>query len=137
VEGSSVFTVSLGASRIFRLKNDKTGEVQDIDVQSGSLFILGPKTNAEWKHSIVKCSTSVVSNTRISVTMRSIATRLDPNTGKIVEGKKKKKIGVSSKEKGLQIEPKLKTKVKNKKRKRENDIKLQLKNPKKEEKSAT
>jgi len=115
VEGSSVFTVSLGASRIFRLKNDKTGEVQDIDVQSGSLFILGPKTNAEWKHSIVKCSTSVVSNTRISVTMRSIATRLDPNTGKIVEGKKK--IGVGSKEKGLQIEQKLKTKVKNKKKK--------------------
>ncbi len=44
----------------------------------GSLFQLGPKTNSEWKHSIVK--KSGVQGVRISVTLRSIATLHHPLT---------------------------------------------------------
>lgn len=71
-------TLSLGVSRLFRLKNCDTGEVVDIKLQPGSVFQLGPKTNEKWKHSIVKCSMNEVSETRISITFRSIATMHKP-----------------------------------------------------------
>lgn len=67
VDGSSVCTISLGTSRRFLLKNIKTDQIIEIVLKPGSLFILGPKTNAEWKHSIPKCMP--VKDTRY--TMRS------------------------------------------------------------------
>jgi alkylated DNA repair dioxygenase AlkB len=76
VEGSSVLTVSLGSSRILRLKKvkgDNQGEVRDYILNHGSLFVLGPKTNIEWKHSIVKRPNHI--GRRVSMTYRSIAAR--------------------------------------------------------------
>ncbi len=46
------------------------------------IFILGPETNATWKHAIAKQSVNVVTGGRISLTVRSIATMykpVDPN----------------------------------------------------------
>ncbi|KAL6069474.1 Alpha-ketoglutarate-dependent dioxygenase alkB 2 [Balamuthia mandrillaris] len=88
VEDSCVMTVSLGAARLFRLKQDrplgKEEEDQglkqvDIILQPGSLFCLGPKTNATFKHSIVKRSVAEVPDTRISITLRSIKTMYMPD----------------------------------------------------------
>lgn len=63
--GTSVMTISFGAARLFRLKNCTTNEIIDITLQPGSVFILGGKTNSEWKHSIVKRSPNEVSEPRI------------------------------------------------------------------------
>ena len=71
--GTSVLTVSLGATRVIQLKNDKTKEVVEISLEPGSLFILGWKTNKEWKHCIPKRAPSIVKDARISLTYRSIA----------------------------------------------------------------
>lgn len=56
-EGSSVLTISLGASRILRLrkvKGDDKGKTKDVKLHHGSMFVLGPETNRNWKHSIVQ-----------------------------------------------------------------------------------
>lgn len=47
VEGSKVLTISLGEPRYLYLK--KYDQVEKIMLEPGSLFILGPKTNREWK----------------------------------------------------------------------------------------
>lgn len=74
--GTSVVTPSFGSRRRFLLKNDSTGQVQEVILEPGSVFILGPKTNEEWKHSIVKSKN--LPGVRISVTLRSIQTRFKP-----------------------------------------------------------
>ncbi len=79
VPSTSVFTVSLGTTRLFRLKHCTTGEIQDILLAPGSLFVLGTITNSEWKHSIVKKSVNEVKDVRISLTFRSIGTRYFPS----------------------------------------------------------
>jgi len=84
--GTSVMTISLGIPRLFRLKNVTTRETVDIVLQPGSMFQLGPKTNDEWKHSIVKRAISEVSGVRISLTYRSIHTVHHP------ENEEKKKV---------------------------------------------
>jgi len=74
--GSSVMTVSLGAERMFRLKKFKgrdAGEVIKFTLPVGSLFVLGPKTNAKWKHSILKSKQAM--GRRVSLTYRAIAHR--------------------------------------------------------------
>ena len=68
-ENTCVMTVSLGCARSFILKHDKTGITQEICLQPGSLMILGPKTNKEWKHSIPKRSVNVVKDMRMSITL--------------------------------------------------------------------
>jgi len=76
VAASSVLTISLGGSRILRLrkvKGDAIGTTKDLKLCHGSLFVLGPKTNREWKHSIIK--RSKVQHRRVSLTYRSIAAR--------------------------------------------------------------
>lgn len=73
---SSVLTLSLGSERVLRLKKfkgKKVGESKSIVLPSGSLFVLGPKTNAQWKHSIPK--SKKVLGRRISLTYRAIAAR--------------------------------------------------------------
>lgn len=90
-KGTSVITISLGIARCFQLKNVKSGHVQEIVLQPGSLFVLGTKTNEEWKHSIPKRSVNEIKDIRISVTLRNIATRYNPKTKEIFEGKDDKK----------------------------------------------
>ena len=82
VENSSVLTLSFGQERIFTLKDNSRNITQKIILQPGSLMILGPKTNTEWKHSIPKTKTA--KNTRISITFRSIKTRYNPRTKQIL-----------------------------------------------------
>jgi alkylated DNA repair dioxygenase AlkB len=83
VENSSILTLSFGQPRLFTLKNNTTNITQKIILQPGSLMILGPKTNNEWKHSIPKRSSKDINNVRISVTLRSIKTRYNPTTKQI------------------------------------------------------
>jgi alkylated DNA repair dioxygenase AlkB len=81
--GSSVLTVSLGATRTLRLKCVKgkaEGQTFDLPLTHGSLFVLGPETNKYWKHAIVKAPRLVEGRqndgedcSRISLTYRQIA----------------------------------------------------------------
>jgi len=70
-EGSMIVTISLGAVRTLVLENMKNGQQVSIDLQPGSVFVLGWKTNQEWKHSIPKAIGEEVGK-RISLTYRSI-----------------------------------------------------------------
>lgn len=81
-EGSAVLTVSFGETRMFRLQHMATKVTETLWLEHGSLFVLGPRTNAEWKHSIVK--TKGECKERISLTYRSIKTSYNPATGDIV-----------------------------------------------------
>lgn len=77
VSNSSVLTLSFGGERILRLKHNKTKAKEDLHLQSGSLFVLGWKTNTIWKHSIVK--TKQKCERRVSLTFRSIKTLKHPD----------------------------------------------------------
>ena len=81
-EGSAVLTVSFGETRMFRLQHMATKVTETLYLEHGSLFVLGPYTNAAWKHSIVK--TKSACNERISLTYRTINTSYNPSTGDIV-----------------------------------------------------
>lgn len=73
---SSVLTISLGASRILRLRKvrgESKGKIVDVKLNHGSMFVLGPETNRNWKHSIVQ--RKKVRGRRISMTYRAIAAR--------------------------------------------------------------
>ncbi|CAF1079062.1 unnamed protein product [Didymodactylos carnosus] len=72
VQNASVLTLSFGEKRLFRLKNIRTKEIQELRLDSGSLFVLGPKTNSEWKHSIIK--SGKLCGRRVSLTYRTIKT---------------------------------------------------------------
>jgi hypothetical protein len=74
VTNSDVITFSFGGERILRLKHNKTNTTQDVHMKTGSLFILGWKTNSIWKHSIIK--TQRTCQRRVSLTYRSIKTIL-------------------------------------------------------------
>lgn len=98
VQGSKVLTVSLGATRTLRVKpvmkkrkredfdeciSNKKGYV-DFELDSGSLFVLGSKTNEINKHSIVRKRNKDDVDRRISLTFRSIAT-MRQKDGVVVE----------------------------------------------------
>ena len=71
--GSSVLTVSLGGERTLRLtcvKGPDTGKQHDVRLPHGSLFVLGPETNKDWKHEILKDKKA--EHRRISLTYRRI-----------------------------------------------------------------
>ena len=68
IDGSFIFSVSFGGTRELLLSNGKTK--QRIMLKPGSVFVLGPKTNQKFKHSITK---NKGDNTeRISVTLRAV-----------------------------------------------------------------
>lgn len=76
VSGSSILTVSLGAPRVLRLvPKDGSGTI-DILLPHGSLFVLGWKTNATYKHALF--SNSDKAQLCFSLTYRSIASRWFP-----------------------------------------------------------
>ena len=80
---SSVMTLSLGGARRFQLQNDTTKEKKTLLLEHGSLFVLGPKTNAKWKHSILKGTKREHCETRLGLTYRHIATRYSPRTKEV------------------------------------------------------
>lgn len=65
VSNSLIFCVSFGAIRVFRLKNGQ--KIQHITVRPGSVIVLGPRTNREFKHEVLPGQ-----GTRISVTLRTV-----------------------------------------------------------------
>jgi len=65
---ADIVSFSLGATRKFYLKNDKTSEVVKLNHNQGELLIMQPKTQKDWKHSIPK--EKKVKTSRISLTFR-------------------------------------------------------------------
>ena len=57
--------------RLKKFKGRKVGKTKSLVLPPGSLFVLGPKTNAKWKHSIPK--SKKVLGRRVSLTYRAIA----------------------------------------------------------------
>lgn len=80
--GASVCTLSLGGTRNFVLKHMETKQCIKMQLEDGSMFILGGETNKKYKHSIIK--TSCECEPRISLTFRQIATKRT-TTGLVVE----------------------------------------------------
>ncbi|CAF3457505.1 unnamed protein product [Rotaria sp. Silwood1] len=74
VNDSNVLVLSFGGERLLRLKHNESKITEDIHLKSGSLFVLGWKTNSIWKHSIVK--TQRPCDRRVSLTYRLIKTIL-------------------------------------------------------------
>ena len=74
-----IFTISLGASRSWLLRDDihRPTRASELVLTSGSAFLLGPQTNLEFYHSIPQ--DLLATGMRISVTFRRAATfrRLD------------------------------------------------------------
>ena len=80
---SSAMTLSLGGARRFQLQNMETKEKQTVLLEHGSLFVLGPRTNASWKHSLLKGSWREQCETRLGLTYRHIASQYNPTTEKV------------------------------------------------------
>lgn len=53
-DGKGVFTVSIGGTRMFYTKNDKTGVVTKHKLEDGDLFYFNSQFNSVHKHSIPK-----------------------------------------------------------------------------------
>jgi len=64
-EGKGVFTVSIGGTRMFYTKNDKTGLVAKHKLEDGDLFYFNSQFNDKHKHSIPKLKT--YNDPRISI----------------------------------------------------------------------
>lgn len=63
-------SISLGATRTFKLKHLKTNERIDFKLTSGSLLIMGGEMQHYWKHQIPKTNTIV--GPRINLTFRKL-----------------------------------------------------------------
>jgi alkylated DNA repair dioxygenase AlkB len=63
-------SLSLGATRIFKLKHLKTNKRIDFELTSGSLLIMGGEMQHYWKHQIAKTATVV--GPRVNLTFRKI-----------------------------------------------------------------
>jgi alkylated DNA repair dioxygenase AlkB len=60
-----VFTLSLGSTRKFRIKNDLTGKSTGFDLKDGDSFYFTQKFNKEYKHAIMPTKKNV--GQRISI----------------------------------------------------------------------
>ncbi len=67
-ERPAIASLSLGATRTFKLKNKESGETFDYQLKSGSLLIMLPGCQDDWLHSIPKTARSV--GERINWTFR-------------------------------------------------------------------
>lgn len=75
--GTSIANVSLGETRTLILKSKDKTKKQEIKLLSGSLYVLGWKTNSEWIHSIQRNGDPGINvEPRISLTFRNIATHM-------------------------------------------------------------
>lgn len=65
-----IASVSLGETRRFRLAHKKSKHTLDIELQSGSLLLMGGSMQHHWRHSLPKCRR--VKKKRINLTYRKI-----------------------------------------------------------------
>ncbi len=66
----AIASLSLGATRKFRLRNKKTKEIHTFELTHGSLFIMHPGCQEKWQHQICKTSSEV--GLRINWTFRPL-----------------------------------------------------------------
>jgi len=80
LEGSLIFTLSLGAERPMVLECN--GLQQVVPLRHGSLFVIGPETNRLWSHALPPQTQPL--GPRISLTIRQVGSFLDLYTSSIV-----------------------------------------------------
>jgi alkylated DNA repair dioxygenase AlkB len=68
--GNVIGSLSLGATRTFRIKHNTTKEKRDFDVGNGTLIIMAGTMQQFWKHEIPKTKEEV--GERINLTFRKI-----------------------------------------------------------------
>ena len=69
-EGNVIGSLSLGATRTFRIKHNKTKETRTFDLSHGTLLIMAGTMQQFWKHEIPKTTANV--GERINLTYRWI-----------------------------------------------------------------
>lgn len=69
--GAPIVSVSLGATRVFALRNESTGEVRGAVLEHGSMCVMTGETQRRWKHCITKDAR--VKTPRVSITFRRLA----------------------------------------------------------------
>lgn len=70
-----IASVSLGAERRFLLRANDTGEKIEVLLTSGSLLVMGGRSQHDWKHAVPKTKKDV--GPRINLTFRKILRRPD------------------------------------------------------------
>jgi alkylated DNA repair dioxygenase AlkB len=55
----AIASLSLGATRLFKLKNKNCGDVFNYILESGSLLIMLPGCQDDWRHSVPKTARTV------------------------------------------------------------------------------
>lgn len=70
--GSSIMSISLGESRVFRIRNKATNEITDIPLKDRTVVVMGGKFQQEFTHEIPKITGKKGLNVgrRISLTFR-------------------------------------------------------------------
>ncbi|QYD71337.1 alpha-ketoglutarate-dependent dioxygenase AlkB [Paraburkholderia edwinii] len=68
-----IASVSLGATRTFDLRHNRTGTVQSFALSSGSLLVMRGSTQAEWRHRVPK--EPRIQGERINLTFRHVMPR--------------------------------------------------------------
>ena len=68
--GNVIGSLSLGATRTFRIKHNKTKEKMEFDVSNGTLIIMAGTMQQFWKHEVPKMRENV--GERINLTFRQI-----------------------------------------------------------------
>lgn len=63
-------SLSLGETRIFRIRHRKTGETHSIDVENGSLIIMAGPLQQYWRHCVPRTGTAP--KTRINLSFRKV-----------------------------------------------------------------
>lgn len=69
--GAPIVSVSLGATRVFALRNESTGEVRGAVLEHGSMCVMAGETQRRWKHCITKDARA--KTPRVSITFRRLA----------------------------------------------------------------
>ena len=77
---SSIFTVSLGFDATVQIRHVHSGDVRDQHIKSGSLYAMTRASQDLFKHSIAKNQSLSESETRISLTFRSLHWRSNNST---------------------------------------------------------
>jgi alkylated DNA repair dioxygenase AlkB len=70
--GNVIGSLSLGATRVFRIKHNKSKETMNFPVGNGTLIIMAGTMQQFWKHEVPKTAENV--GERINLTFRQIVT---------------------------------------------------------------
>ena len=65
-----IASLSLGATRLFKIRHNKTAETVEINLASGSLLLMGGSLQHHWRHCIPKTQQPITA--RINLTFRNI-----------------------------------------------------------------